>query len=176
MRMRTPLVKMAAKSCVVLALLYSMSVSNAFVTRKSFSCRPRNLVFGGGVPRSADSVPRVLTLTQHRFVDSLQHKGGSLWISENNDNENDEPFTPGELPAGIVGYALAFVAFWPLLALLRAWNYDHHTVGFDIDSYMALKGMMDTSPINNGLDEIKELPPLSPAEQVVSALFGPPSR
>jgi len=89
--------------------------------------------------------------------------------------EDDHDSNKDGLPVGIVECTLAFVAFWPLLALFRAMNYDQHMVGFDIDSYMALKGMLDASDVPS-MDEIRELPPLSPAEQLVGALFGPPSR
>jgi len=99
-----------------------------------------------------------------------------LWL-ENNEGNNDESQEierPAGLPLGAIGLTLAFVAFWPLLALVRTMNYDQ-TIGFDIDSYMALKEMLEVSDVPS-MDEIKELPPLSPAEKMVGALFGPPSR
>lgn len=106
-------------------------------------------------------------------------RGCSLNLTEKHDNDTDEtPQTsPEGLPVNVVVYTLAFVAFWPLLALVRASWTPHHdqTIGFDIDSYMALKGMLDTSQVPD-MDEIRQLPPLSPAEQLVGALFGPPSR
>jgi hypothetical protein len=100
-----------------------------------------------------------------------------LTLTEKDDDNNETPQTITDgLSSNVVVYTLAFVAFWPLLALVRAsWTQHESTVGFDIDSYMALKGMLDASQVPD-IDEIRELPPLSPAEQMVGALFGPPSR
>ena len=80
---------------------------------------------------------------------------------------------------------VAFVSFWPLLALLRAaatTSPSDLIDGFDVDMFMALKGILDDSNSNmnmnmNNIDAattIMELPPLSPAEQLVGAIFGPP--
>jgi hypothetical protein len=86
------------------------------------------------------------------------------------DVENSFPFLAVALP--LVG----LVALWPLLALFRDTN--DPTSGFDIDMYMALKGILDTGNGGTGMmmvgDEIIELPRLSPAEQLVGAIFGPP--
>lgn len=111
----------------------------------------------------------------------LQH-GRAFWAVEKDDNKDDDSMpTPNiedidGIPISILGYAIAFVAFWPLLALLRVAFHEHGgmMIGFDSESYMALKGILEQEPPN--LDEIRELPPLSPAEQLVGALFGPPSR
>jgi hypothetical protein len=53
---------------------------------------------------------------------------------------------------------------------------------FDIDFYMALDGTMNSNSNNNGVGngggvgcDVVGLPPLSPAEKMVGALFGPPS-
>lgn len=67
---------------------------------------------------------------------------------------------------------LLFVSFWPLLALLRSTT--SPIEGFDIDMFMALKGILDTAPDNMDPTTIVELPSLSPAEQLVGAIFGPP--
>jgi hypothetical protein len=67
---------------------------------------------------------------------------------------------------------ILFVAFWPLLALLRSTT--SPIDGFDIDMFMALKGIIDTSPMGDTDPTIMELPSLSPAEQLVGAIFGPP--
>lgn len=67
---------------------------------------------------------------------------------------------------------LLFVAFWPLLALLRSTT--SPIDGFDVDMFMALKGIMDTPPLMDTDSTIVELPSLSPAEQLVGAIFGPP--
>ena len=67
---------------------------------------------------------------------------------------------------------LIFVSFWPLLALLRSTT--SPIDGFDVDMFMALKGIMDTVPMDNMDPSIVEVPSLSPAEQLVGAIFGPP--
>jgi hypothetical protein len=85
----------------------------------------------------------------------------------NDDDTSSTPFVTLTLP--LVG----LLALWPLLALFRDTN--DPTSGFDIDMFMALKGIMDNG--NAALDydgEIFQLPPLSPAEQLVGAIFGPP--
>jgi hypothetical protein len=78
------------------------------------------------------------------------------------------PSSPESLSIPVVLFAtVLFVSFWPLLALLRSTT--SPIDGFDIDTFMALKGIMaDTDPT------IVELPSLSPAEQLVGAIFGPP--
>jgi hypothetical protein len=92
--------------------------------------------------------------------------------ADDDDEEKEWRDTPAPSFVSIGVAAVAFVAFWPLLALLRV---NGPTAGFDIDMFMALKGILDTSP-DMGVDEIYELPALSPAEQLVGAIFGPPSR
>lgn len=74
--------------------------------------------------------------------------------------------------------AIAFVAFWPLLTVLRLWF--SHQVDWDLDSYLLLRDMMDdttttaaTTLYDEAPSQIMELPPLSPAERLVDALFGP---
>ncbi len=65
---------------------------------------------------------------------------------------------------------LAFVLFWPLLAFLRSSS-------FDVDMFMALKGILqDPGVLPKDTPEVLELPPLSPAEQLVGAIFRPPVR
>lgn len=76
------------------------------------------------------------------------------------------PFVPAAIAT------LAFVLFWPLLALLRNYTYN-----IDVDMFMALKGILDDAGVvlpNDNDAEILELPPLSPAERLVNAIFGPP--
>ena len=46
------------------------------------------------------------------------------------------------------------------------------TIDVDVDMFMALKGILD-APTSDNI-EIMELPPLSPAERLVDAIFGPP--
>lgn len=84
------------------------------------------------------------------------------------DNNSPAPTPPESLSTPAVLFAtVLFVSFWPLLALLRSTT--SPIDGFDIDTFMALKGIMaDTD------STIVELPSLSPAEQLVGAIFGPP--
>jgi hypothetical protein len=122
---------------------------------------------------------RTRVVCQH-FKDGHQKikRSVQLWARTDDDaddddgdgNKSQETPTPSFVPVGVA--AVAFVAFWPLLALLRV---NGPTTGFDIDMFMALKGILDTSP-DMGVDEIYELPALSPAEQLVGAIFGPPTR
>lgn len=92
--------------------------------------------------------------------------------SSNVDNSNAFPFLAVVLP--LVG----LVTLWPLLALFRDTN--DPTSGFDIDMFMALKGILGSNEDDLGMgrmgnvDTIMELPSLSPAEQLVGAIFGPP--
>jgi len=119
--------------------------------------------------------------------------------NNNNNNENQRIKTKNDddlltststssLSTGtVVISTIMFVSFWPLLALLRTSSWNNNPIdGFDIDMFIALKGIMDnTTPdssmaIGVGLDAaadynpvIMELPSLSPAEQLVGAFFGP---
>lgn len=74
----------------------------------------------------------------------------------------------------LIPYVL-FLAFWPALALLRVQLDTGMPLVdyFDIDKFMALQGMMQETMDE---DTIMELPALSPAEQMVGAIFGPPPR
>lgn len=69
---------------------------------------------------------------------------------------------------------LGFISFWPLLALVQVYLRTHE---FDIDTYLTVKGLLDAVPLDDTAAEtssgITELPPLSPAERMVDALFGP---
>jgi hypothetical protein len=87
------------------------------------------------------------------------------------------------LPLSYLAGAVVFVMFWPILAVMRVYfgGSGSPLAGFDLDMFMALKGILDTGP-NDIMDTatamygdtIMELPPLSPAEQLVGAIFGPP--
>jgi hypothetical protein len=79
-------------------------------------------------------------------------------------DEEDIPSFP-LLPAIIA--TMLFVSFWPLLAVIRN--------GYiDVDMYMVLKGILDDKTNVESSTTILELPPLSPAERLVDAIFGPP--
>ena len=98
------------------------------------------------------------------------------WNTERNQpqessTQNSTPPQTLSIQAGIFA-TLLFVAFWPLLALLRSTT--SPIDGFDVDMFMALKGIMDTAPLTDTDSTIVELPSLSPAEQLVGAIFGPP--
>lgn len=91
--------------------------------------------------------------------------------AKKNGNDNDEQPVERKNFLPVAVFAVAFVSFWPLLALLRATN--DPTSGFDVDMFMALKGILDGGRTMD-FEDIVELPPLSPAEQLVGAIFGPP--
>lgn len=104
-------------------------------------------------------------------------------ILSRKDEDYDPSSDDGEddsFPLMVVALPLvALAALWPLLAIFRDAN--DPTSGFDIDMFMALKGILDSGNGNDaggmmvlGDDSIIELPPLSPAEQLVGAIFGPP--
>jgi len=109
----------------------------------------------------------------------------SSTISPPEDTSRTKDNGTGTDTATVLLATVAFVSFWPLLALLRATittSPSDLIDGFDIDMFMALKGILDDSNSNmstntNSIDTattIMELPPLSPAEQLVGAIFGPP--
>lgn len=86
-------------------------------------------------------------------------------------------------------YILPIATTMTILAVLSILLYNIFTnpmTSFDIDFYMALDGtlnnsnamntgVMDTSGGGAQLESITGLPPLSPAEKIVGAFFGPPS-
>jgi len=92
------------------------------------------------------------------------------FIGENTSKNTNEFVTPEFPLLSAVVATILFVSFWPLLAYLR-----QNT--FDIDMYLALKGILD-DPVSLGADNLEpgivELPSLSPAERLVDTLFGPP--
>jgi hypothetical protein len=65
---------------------------------------------------------------------------------------------------------LGFISFWPFLAFVQVYLRTHE---FDIDTYLTVKGLLDNIPVDDTSSGIMELPPLSPAERIVDALFGP---
>lgn len=81
------------------------------------------------------------------------------------------PLSLSSIVTGVFAMVL-FVAFWPLLALLRSTA--SPIDGFDIDMFMALKGIIEPSTMAGSDSTIMELPSLSPAEQLVGSFFGPP--
>jgi hypothetical protein len=129
----------------------------------------------------------VVTPTTTSSFKSNQYRRTRLKTKYQNEETNTDPDKRSEdyninspsppsisfFPFGLT--AVAFVAFWPLVAFLRA-NSDISLADFDIDMFMALKGILDGNDPSGvySEDQILELPPLSPAEQLVGAIFGPP--
>ena len=114
-----------------------------------------------------------------------------LFLKNDDDKDNSLPQSPSSsssssssMSTGLVIIAtILFTSFWPLLAILRSTS--NPIDGFDIDMFIALKGILDNTTPNGGVSAlgldsdyynpvIMELPPLSPAEQLVGAIFGPP--
>jgi len=94
-----------------------------------------------------------------------------------NNNDYDEP-PPGNY-IKIILSTIAFITFWPLLAYLRYEAGDivgdaFGHVGFDVDTFMALKDITNGNTNGDEIGQILEIPTLSPAEKLVGALFGPP--
>lgn len=90
----------------------------------------------------------------------------------NNDSKHEDwVFLAVALPAVLL------LSLWPLIALFR--DTSNPTAGFDVDMFMAIKGILESNNSSDSMDlmmrdGIVELPPLSPAEQLVGAIFGPP--
>jgi len=114
--------------------------------------------------------------------DDIDGKAETKRSNNGNDRRNDlqdknspAPTPPEGLSTPAVLFAtVLFVSFWPLLALLRSTS--NPIDGFDIDMFMALKGIIDTTPMPDMDPTVMELPSLSPAEQLVGSIFGPPKR
>lgn len=97
-------------------------------------------------------------------------------------DSNDENTIPSFEVKDVAIAAASFVAvilFWTAVPYLR---YRASMFDFDVETYLALKGVMaPTSGMELGMgsdlygDGIKELPPLSPPEQLVGMFFGPPT-
>lgn len=88
------------------------------------------------------------------------------------------PTTDMEFPPRwkLIAAYLGFLSFWPLLAFVQLYLRNHE---FDIDTYLTVKGLLDSANTSPPMDDygssgILELPPLSPAERLVDSLFGPP--
>ena len=104
--------------------------------------------------------------------------------TEEEEDENSTRISPttldDEIPplptldASVLIPYFLFLSFWPALAFLRL-QLDSLPMPlldyFDVDKFMALQEMMQDEP-----QDIIELPALSPAEQMVGAIFGPPPR
>lgn len=136
--------------------------------------------------RSGVAVKRRSVSARLRFANQQDDTNDALEQKEQdpleaNTTESPTPSLPPlpKLDASILLPWFLFVSFWPLLTLVRL-KLDGVGMGnpveyFDIDKYTALKSIM-AEPPDNFDETILELPPLSPAEQLVGALFGPPKR
>ncbi|KAL3940530.1 MAG: hypothetical protein SGBAC_004958 [Bacillariaceae sp.] len=104
-----------------------------------------------------------------------------LNLTNGNNTDDEEKGIP--FLATALGISVLLAA-WPLLTFLRGVN--SPTDGFDVDMFMTLKGMLDTTNgttdnsmsmlTDENYQSIVNLPALSPAEQLVGAVFGPPHR
>ena len=122
--------------------------------------------------------------SSNEIVSTIIKEEGTTTQKEKDATAYPPPTTPIEPPSPVaVSIAtILFVSFWPLLALLRTDTVFTPIDGFDVDMFMALKGILDASssssfPVDDyvgGGGIITELPTLSPAEQIVGAIFGPP--
>lgn len=98
-------------------------------------------------------------------------------INDIDDDKQDISFDPvPTLPFFPTIFAyIAFISFWPLLAFIRINFFSDNPINyFDIDKYMTLRNMMDSTTTTIDTNGITELPALSPAEQLVGTIFGPP--
>mmetsp|Transcript_23981 Transcript_23981/g.37047 ORF Transcript_23981/g.37047 Transcript_23981/m.37047 type:complete len:146 (-) Transcript_23981:321-758(-) len=99
--------------------------------------------------------------------------GSCCWMVEE-DRHDDNP-SPTQRPSAdedteqLILIAGSFVALTLLGSILNS-----NPAEFDLDTFFALNRVLDFSSQEIG-DNIVELPPLSPAEQIVAAFFGPPS-
>ena len=102
--------------------------------------------------------------------------------SKNIDSSIDSPASPSrrkeedfDLLLPVVGSIALFVA----LGFFLVGEINDPTSGFDVDMFMSLKNMLDSSNSNNQLldsnNDVIELPSLSPGERIVDVFFGSPS-
>ena len=104
-----------------------------------------------------------------RAVPPDDEKEDDVVIPNNQDSPEEIPTFGPPLPRpALVALAyVSFISFWPLLA------YIERNFQWDVNTFMTLNDLMDTANPER-VDTILELPKLSPAEQLVDALFGPP--
>jgi len=150
-------------ACITFILVCNVARYTSFVTP-------------GGNVASIRSLPNFSSIWQLGIADDggEDHENTSSSLHQDNDEKisfsevrdeiKDIPELPREL---LVASFILFVSFWPFLALMRLVLPDLLQGQFDIETYMTLRNLMDEPK------EIIELPPLSPAEQLVDALFGP---
>jgi len=98
--------------------------------------------------------------------------GRTLLDAKNKNNGPDDRTTLDPILILPITTAISCVL---LVAGVLYYKANNPTVDFDLDFYMALDGVVGASPESRS-EVIIGLPPLSPAEQLVGALFGPPSQ
>jgi hypothetical protein len=140
------------------ALCFLTYDCQAFVAKSSHACLPKR-------PFS-DTDARTSLIAPASLSPPLLARRDPNNDDDDNLQSSSLPFLTFAVPAVVI------VAFWPLLALLRDTN--DPTSGFDVDMFMALQGILDGGNVATMDGGIMELPPLSPAEQLVGAIFGPP--
>jgi hypothetical protein len=116
---------------------------------------------------------RGVTLTSFRNEKTYQFVPTLVTRMRDKDDGNNGDGPPPFLATAVT--ITAILAAWPLLSFLRDTN--NPTDGFDVDMFMALKGMLENNSANNMIDDydtIVELPALTPAEQLVGLFFRPP--
>jgi hypothetical protein len=143
--------------CLLLVLCFCGG-SNAFVVTSNVYLPPDRSI------SCMDLLPR-----QHA---SLPRTNETIFLANKNGNNEEDDIPKFYIPVGIA--FVAFVAFWPLLALVRINGFENPVDSFDVDMFIALKGILESADRPMMGSEIMELPPLTPAEQIVGAIFGPP--
>lgn len=136
----------------------------------------------GSMMYNPNHVPHhLISTTTYQKHQSIIHskKRLSCLHAKSQDNDNLKKPKPNDgidpviiLPSITIA-CIAILILWVLNAKLSNPN-----AYFDVDFYMALDGIIGNpgSDTVDSPESIVGLPPLSPAEQLVGAIFGPPSR
>jgi len=108
-------------------------------------------------------------------VDAIRSTSGSSSSDDDDDDDKNDAIVLDQKAREfrqLVPLWLAFVAFWPTLTAVRIFLATHE---FDVDTYLTLQSVQQQAATlaDGDVDMILELPPLSPAEQLVDAFFGP---
>ena len=157
----------------------------SFIQRSSRSCSDSNRL-GSSIRRTNLKIPLFFGINNDNNNNNLQQPVEAVEVEPllmesphtNIITTNVELLPTVPVLLGV----FAFTAFWPLLAYLRFENPRLGVEYFQIDTFLALQGIMglhqnllqDPASSSAIATEIIELPGMSPAEQVVAAFFGPP--
>lgn len=116
--------------------------------------------------------------SSHRRIRNYDRRRGNMMIDMSNNESGDqekEIIDPIMILPIVTLVAIALLGMGVLYTKLT-----NPVVDFDVDFYMAIDSVKDsTAGLNSGgmdaldTDTIVGLPPLSPAEKLVGALFGP---